>query len=148
VADLTRLSPVELGDLFLRSDLGNIPVGDLDGQMLYLTDRHGEFRVWASNLIWRGKYFAEDTYFANRWFCNQRRIGSHYQIGPSWTDGEPAIILEYPKGTPLFENMHDEVREVAPGLYLGVVFDRCPCPKFRGFFAVQTRKCQTPTCCK
>ncbi len=78
-----------------------------------------------------------DTYFANRWIGNRRWIGSYYVIGPSWLDGKPAIVLEYPKGTPLFANMHDEIREISPGLYLGTVFMREPCPYLRGFFAIE-----------
>src|SRR5262249_47505616 len=54
VADLTGLGPEELTGLFANADLGRIPVGDLPGQVLYLSDKHGKFKVWASNLVWRG----------------------------------------------------------------------------------------------
>src|SRR5262249_9101845 len=138
-----QLSAVELDKLFKGSDLGNIPVGDLDGQVLCVADRHGRLKVWVSNLVWRGKYGGEDAYLSNRWVGNQRRIGGYYVTGPNWVDGRPAFILDYPAGTPIFGNMHDELREIAPGLYLGLMFDSCPCPKFRGYFAIEVRKCKT-----
>jgi hypothetical protein len=135
-----------LDDLFKSSDVGNIPVGDLDGQVLYLEDRHGRLKVWVSNLVWRGKYSGEDAYVSNRWIGNQRRIGAYHVTGPSWVDGRPSIILDYPAGTPIFGNMHDELREIAPGLYLGLMFDGCPCPTFRGYFAIEVRNCKTCGC--
>lgn len=148
VADLRKLSSAELAELFTRSELGNIPVGDLKGQMLHLTDKClPKVKVLTSNLVWRGKYLGPDTYFSNRWIGNRRWIGAYYVIGPSWMDGKPAIILEYPPGTPFFTNLHDELREIAPGLYLGTVFERCPCPSFRGWFAIEIPKCKGPGCC-
>ncbi len=148
VADLRQMCPAELDALFANAQCGNIPGGDLDGQVLYMTDRHGRLKVGAANLVWRGKCFYPDTFVANRWIGNQRRIGSYRTIGPSWIDGRPAIIIDYPRGTPIFSNMHDEIREVAPGLYLGLMFDGCPCPKLRGYFAIQVPKCSCiPACC-
>lgn len=42
-------------------------------------------------------------------------------IGPSEIDGEPAIILDYdlPENPGYIRKIHDEVRAVEPGLYLG-----------------------------
>ena len=76
---------------------------------------------------------AEDGYFINRFIGNINWIDSNYVVGPERIDGKPAIIMEYAPGTPLFANMHDELREVAPGLYMGPVYERCPCPKLRGY---------------
>lgn len=134
VADLRGCCPAELDEIFRAGKVTHVPIGDLDGQMLYLTDRAGKFKVNVSNLVWRGKYLGEDNYFSNRWIGQRRWIGSYYVIGPSWVDGAPAIVLEYPRG--VFANLHDEMREIAPGLLLGTVFDRNPV-KFRGYFAVE-----------
>lgn len=42
-------------------------------------------------------------------------------VQPSSIDGDPTIVLDYEqKGNPIFiKKIHDEIREVAPGLYLG-----------------------------
>jgi hypothetical protein len=139
VADLARLNPAELSDVFKGGSIKEFPVGELNGQMLYLTDRLlPVYKVNTANKVWRGKYvgIGEDASFANRWMGNRRWLGSKYVIGPSWLDGQPAIILEYPIGTPMFANLHDEMREVAPGVLLGTVFERNP-RKFRGYFAIE-----------
>jgi hypothetical protein len=145
VADLKKLSPCQLWDLFLQGDLAALPKGRLDGAVLHLADkRFSRFRVWGFNLVWRGKSIGEDTSFVNRWVGDRDWLGSCYVIGSSWADGKPAILIEYPLGTPLFANMHDEMRQVAPGLYLGIIYDRCPCPRFRGFFAMESQRCCPP----
>ena len=59
------------------------------------------------------------------------------ELGVSGYDGKPCLVFQYPPDTPLFGNMYDELREVAPGLYLARLYERCPCPRFRGYFAIQ-----------
>jgi hypothetical protein len=144
VAELRSRGPNELADLFAQGKVGDIPIGDLDGQVLYLADRFGKFKVNASNLVWRGKYLGADDSFANRWIGKRRWLGSNYAVGTSWLDGKPAIILEYPRGTPLFANMHDELREIAPGVFLGHILDR-DTRKFRGYFAIEVPVGRTVT---
>jgi hypothetical protein len=61
--------------------------------------------------------------------------------GESWFDGGPAIILDYAGTSRLFPDVRDEMREVAPGLYLGLTYRRdCPQPKLLTFFALDARK--------
>jgi len=40
----------------------------------------------------------------------------------SWFDGKEAIILDYSKTSLVAHWIRDEIREVAPGLYLGIVY--------------------------
>ena len=40
----------------------------------------------------------------------------------SWFDGEETIVLDYSKTSFVARQVRDEIREVAPGLYLGLVF--------------------------
>lgn len=138
VEDLRKLSACQLWELWQRADVGNIPCGDLDGRLLVLCDGGlPRLKVWGWNSVWRGKYLGDDGCTINRWIGNRRWLGTHYVVGPSCVDGRPAIVVEYPRGTPIFANMRDEIREVAPGLYLGAVFVREPCGRHRGFFAVE-----------
>ena len=41
--------------------------------------------------------------------------------GESWRDGGPAVIVDYSPSR-LFRNVRDEMREVSPGLYLGLTW--------------------------
>ena len=40
----------------------------------------------------------------------------------SWFDGKETIVLDYSKTSFVARKVRDEIREVAPGLYLGLVF--------------------------
>jgi hypothetical protein len=140
--DLKRMSPCQLEELFRQAEVGTPLVGSARGRLLYSTDEHHpRLKVARSNLLWKGKVASADGHFVNRWLGGIRAIESQYTIGPSWVDGRPAIIMEYAPGTRVFENTHDELREVAPGLYLGPLYDRCPCPVLKGYIALQVESC-------
>lgn len=46
--------------------------------------------------------------------------------GVSWSDGKQSIVLDYLKTSLLAFFIRDEIRCVAPGLYLGKVYIRLP----------------------
>jgi hypothetical protein len=142
--DLKRMSLCQLEALFRQAEVGTPLVGSARGRLLCSTDaRHPRLTVWRSNAAWKGKIADAEGHFVNRWIGGIRALESHYVIGPSWLDGRPAVLMEYAPGTPLFANTHDELREVAPGLYLGPLYDRCPCPLLRGYIALEI-DCRCP----
>jgi hypothetical protein len=129
----------ELEALFRGASVGAPLDGTYKGLLVYLVDeRLNAFKLRMAEATWRGKAACAETgYFGNRFAADVRWNESYYEIGPSWIDGKPAICMEYTKRALLFWNMHDEVREIAPGLYLGPVIERFPCPHFRGYVALQ-----------
>jgi hypothetical protein len=134
---LQQLSTDELEQLFAHADAAPIPVGFSRGQVIVLTGRPlPKVGAWAANLVWKGKHFDEDGRFINQWLCF-RALHSHAVCGPSWYDGRPCLVLEYPPGTPLLGNMRDELREIGPGLYLARAYERSPPSRFRGFIGLQ-----------
>ncbi len=40
----------------------------------------------------------------------------------SWYDGEPCIVLDYSKTSFVAHKIRDEIREIAPGVFIGLVF--------------------------
>ena len=40
----------------------------------------------------------------------------------SWYDGHPCIVLDYSKTSLVAREIRDEIREIAPGVFLGLVF--------------------------
>ena len=63
-------------------------------------------------------------------------------LGPSWLDGKPSLIMDYCGTSHVWRDVRDEVREVAPGLFVGVMFRRDPCgPKFEMFFVLEAASC-------
>jgi hypothetical protein len=138
LADLRTLPPCELDRLFEQASVGSIPVGRVHGEVLLFTDsKRPRSSAKLANSFWKGKDFEDDGAYINLFLKRLRALRGQAEFGESWHDGKPAILLGYPKGTLLFGNVRDEMREVAPGLYLGRVYDRCPAPRFRGYFALQ-----------
>lgn len=126
VPHLQTLTPDELDGVFRQSPAGEIPDGEAEGTVLLLPGTNVAEPV--SKLIhviaWQGKVF-------------DRELGElRNEIGPfglkavrakvyrdtSWFDGAEAIILDYSKTSLVAQWIRDEIREVSPGTYLGLVF--------------------------
>ena len=137
LANLKKLSLCELDRLFESAAPGEIPVGQVRGHVLLLTDaKLPRLSKRLANSVWKGKHFDADGQFINQWPGFQALRGKA-QPGVSLHDGKPCLILDDPPETPLFGNGFDEMRQVAPGLYLARWYERCPCPRFRGYFAIE-----------
>lgn len=134
---LKKLSPCELQRLFEQSPPGEIPVGFARGQVLVMIDaKFPRLNARLGSSLWKGKHFDADGGFINQW-PGFKALSSRADLGTSWLDGKPAIVIEYPPDTPIFGNNRDELRQVAPGLFLCRLYDKCPCPRFRGYFAIE-----------
>jgi hypothetical protein len=132
VDQLVGMSQAERDDLFRASPPGEVPDGDSEGTVLLsastrvvpskLLDRIGAtFARW---LAWRGKVFrAKEGDLLNKvTVLNLKAIRAKVYRGPSWLDGNEAIVLDYSKSSFVAQKIRDEIREVAPGLYLGLVW--------------------------
>jgi hypothetical protein len=134
---LRRLSARELEALFAQADAAPPLLGYVRGQVLYLEG--SAFPRAGAKLygtVWKGKHFDEEGRFINQW-AGFRALQSQAAWGPSWFDGGPCQILEYPPGTPVLGNMRDEVRQIAPGLYLARAYLLSPQPRFHGYIGLQ-----------
>ncbi len=134
--ELARLDRDQLDATFAAGTASQSPVGVGRGRILLLDGRMPHVRAWFQGLAWKGKVFSPDGTFVNQW-AGFRAIASRVEVGPSWCDGRPCLVLEYPPGTPIFGNARDELREVAPGLWLGRFYAICPSGKVEGYFALQ-----------
>ena len=92
-------------------------------------------------LVWQGKILRPGEGRAvNRFFGVPSVPGRLYQ-GSSWVDGRPALILDYAGTSWVYRNNRDEIRQVAPGVYLGLMFDRTTVPPRRTMiFALETSR--------
>jgi hypothetical protein len=140
---LAQLSWPELEQLYRQAEPGNLPCGYAKGRALYCPDsRLYGVRSAATRVLWHGKLFDEPGSLVNQW-CGLRAIRADVACGPSWLDGRPSIVMDYSGTSRVWADVRDEVREVAPGLYLGLMYRRKPCgPEFQYFFALQT--CPAP----
>src|SRR5581483_11598637 len=86
----------------------------------------------ASSVIWKGKEFRCGQVIINHWCMGIVAVQAKVCLGESWLDGKPAFIMDY-RGSSrmIWRNSRDELREVAPGLYLGIMYKEGKCePKF------------------
>jgi hypothetical protein len=92
----------------------------------------GPLRRWAASqsFLWEGKTFAatSDTrgtginrVYVPGLFGRQTLFPFETSFGPSAIDGRPTLILDYDLDVNpgYIRHVHDEIREVAPGLFLG-----------------------------
>jgi hypothetical protein len=95
----------------------------------------------AARLLWQGKDFQDDGLMRNR-VCGLRVSPAKVYVAESWLDGRPSVVMDY-RGMPglLFRGARDEIREVAPGIYLGLMYKpRDAGPELAMFFALDARR--------
>ena len=140
---LAALPWCELEQLYRKSPAGSIPDGFACGKVVYCpAEPFAGPRAHFAGMIWKGKHFcsAQGT-LVNQWL-GIAAIRARVSYGPSWLDGAEAIILDYCGESRVWADVRDEMREVAPGLYLGaMVLRRCPQPKLKLFFCLQANSC-------
>lgn len=135
--DLARLDADQLDALFAMGSASKWPVGFVRGRILLRVDgKMPRVRAGLQGLAWKGKVFQDDGTFINQW-VGFRAIASRIEIGPSWRDERPRLVLTYSPGTPIFGNDRDELREIAPGMWLGRIYAICPSRKLKGCFVLE-----------
>jgi hypothetical protein len=123
---LLDMSQDELDDLFRASTAGPIPVGEAAGTVIVhpggvLADIVAE----ASEAIaWQGKVFdpATKTLRNKVGPAGAKQVVAAVDFGTSWFDQQQCVVLDYSQTSTLAKSVRDEIRQVEPGLYLGIVF--------------------------
>lgn len=142
VRDLVGMTASELEALYRGGEAVGLPAGRARGTALPApgTRRNGAMSAGA-RLLWQGKTIDPTGASAtNRFFGLPMIQGRLYQ-GESWLDGAPALILDYADTSRVYAQNRDEIRRVAPGLYLGLMYGRTePQPSLRLYFALETRE--------
>ncbi|GMV18503.1 MAG: hypothetical protein AMXMBFR56_67270 [Polyangiaceae bacterium] len=160
--DLSQKSYAELETLY-RS--GTVPAslravdGKLTGRMLAVRGLGGGplakgLRKLAASraFVWGGKSFEAESDRTGRGINRVQAPGvlGRQNLFPFTTlfaasaiDGKPTIVLDYahPENPPYIRAIHDEIREVAPGLYLGpAMWKTAKGPRTVLWFALDTGK--------
>lgn len=126
VAQLMKMSQAQLDELFRTSPAGNIPRGEGEGTVIIdpgteLTNIVAKF---AHIFAWQGKVFDPES----GELCNKilppgiKAIIASVYKDKSWFDERECIVIDYSKTSLVAHWIRDEIREVAPALYLGIVY--------------------------
>lgn len=126
VPELLEKSADELDQLFRQSDAGEIPRGEAEGTVLILpgTELAGPAAKLVHLLVWQGKVFdPERGELLNEILpFGIKAVRAKVYKGPSWLDGKETIVLDYSDTSIVAHWIRDEIRDVGPGTYLGLVF--------------------------
>jgi hypothetical protein len=123
---LRRMDNRDLDLLFRSSPAGDLPHGRLPGTGLLFpgTAVCGLLAGLLHLLVWQGK----ETEASGRSLKNligplrMRSIRALLSHDRSWVDGEKSVLIDYSTTSIVARMVRDEVRLVAPDLYLGVVW--------------------------
>ncbi len=125
-SQLLELSKQELDDLFSNSPAGDIPNGEGNGTAIIAPGT--VFSAKIASLInifgWQGKTFdAAHGTLTNRILAfGLNAIVAEVYKSTSWFDSKECIVLDYSKTSLVAEHIRDEIREIGPGTYLGLVY--------------------------
>jgi hypothetical protein len=125
-SDLLGMTQAELDDLFRRSPAGEIPRGEARGTVIVDpgTELSELVAKVAHAVIWQGKVFDPDRGELRNKVTpfGVQAIAAQVYKGPSWFDDNESIILDYSKTSLVAHWIRDEIRQLAPGSYLGIVY--------------------------
>ncbi len=140
IDDLADLSAPQLEGLYRQGAAAAMPTGKVRGLALYPDARFPRAKSNAAKLAWQGKVFDPESGTAVNRFFGVRAIRGTVYSGQSWLDGGPALILDYQNTSRIYGSYRDEIRQVAPGVYLGLMYDRTTNPPaFKMYFAFTDR---------
>jgi hypothetical protein len=123
---LLAMSQQQLDELFMSSPPGPIPNGEAQGTAIIApgTTYSADIAQLINVFAWQGKIFdaAHGTLVNRITPFGFNAIIADVYVAPSWLDNKPCIVLDYSKTSTLAHWIRDEIREIAPNFYLGVVY--------------------------
>jgi hypothetical protein len=125
-AQFLHMSDDQLDDLFRKSAEGEIPEGEGEGTAIIKpgSDVSDDIARFVHLFTWKGKVFdpASGTLKNKILPLGHKAIIAKVYKDKSWFDQKPCIVLDYSKTSLVAKWIRDEIREVAPGIYLGIVY--------------------------
>ena len=124
--EISKLSSIEVDQLFRNAEAGPIPDGDAEGTAIFWPGSLTEpvVQKLVEGLAWQGKVVdASARTLKNKILpMGFKAIEADVYTDRSWFDGKDCIVLDYSRRSLVARKVRDEIRQVAPGLYLGLVF--------------------------
>ena len=124
--DLPSMRGSQLDELYANAPAGEIPVGKGSGQALMATGTVAARPLVAITrlLAWHGKQFDAPSQTLRNLISpfGFKAITADVYVDASLADGRPCIVLDYSKTSRVAGWVRDEIREIAPGLYVGLVY--------------------------
>ena len=126
VKQLLAMSQDQLDELFKSSPAGEIPNGEAEGTAIIAPGNAFSPKIasFINHFAWQGKTFdAQKGVLKNRiTVLGLHAIIARVYKGKSWFDKKECIVLDYSETSVVAGWIRDEIRQIGPGLYLGVVY--------------------------
>jgi hypothetical protein len=138
---LIQMSGPELDALYRQGTSVGMPPGRVRGTALLAPGtRRNAALARGTRLVWQGKVFEPAEALAVNRFFGLPMIRAQVFQDQSWLDGAPALVLDYSRTSRVYAQYRDEIRQVAPGLFLGLMYARTtPQPTLRMYFALESQ---------
>lgn len=124
--EFLKMSGEQLDEIFRNSPVGEIPRGQGEGTAIVKPGtKLTRILAWlVKHCGWQGKVFdPEKGQLINlTGISGRKRIIAKVYKDKSWFDGKDCIALDYSKTSLIAGWIRDEIREVSPGIYLGLVY--------------------------
>jgi len=124
--DLLGKSQAELDALFRSSPAGDVPSGEAVGTVIVSpgTELAEIAAKVAHAMVWQGKVFDPDRgELRNKVTAfGIEAISAKVYNGPSWFDDKESIVLDYSETSLVAHWIRDEIRQIGPHSYLGIVY--------------------------
>lgn len=123
---LLGMSNTDLDALFRNSEAGPVPDGDMHGTVLFFTGT-AVAKPLAKLLYviaWQGKVVDRRQGMLRNKITplGLRLVAAKVSAAPSWVDGKDCVLLDYSHTSVVAKMVRDELRQVGPALYLGVIW--------------------------
>jgi hypothetical protein len=124
--DLPSMRGKQLDALFADAPTGETPVGKGRGQALMAAGTFAArpLLMITRLLAWQGKVFDGPSHTLRNLVSpfGFKAITADVYVDASLLDSRPCIVLDYSKTSRVAGWVRDEIREIAPGLYVGLVY--------------------------
>ena len=124
--EFLKMSAAQLDEIFRNSSAGEIPKGEGEGTAIIApgTSVSDDIARFVHLFTWKGKVFdPEKGELRNKILpMGHRAIVAKVYKDTSWFDQKECIALDYSETSLVAKWIRDEIREVSPGVYLGIVF--------------------------
>jgi len=124
--EFLKMSGDQLDEMFRNSEAGNIPQGEGNGVAIIApgTAISDEIAWFVNVFTWKGKVFDPvKGELRNKILpMGAKAIVAKVYKDKSWFDQKECIVLDYSKTSLVAHYIRDEIREVSPGIYLGLVY--------------------------
>jgi hypothetical protein len=120
------MSKRQLDELFGSHAAGEIPQGEARGTVIIRMGRWLSVLVSriAHRIAWQGKVFDPVRGELRNEISPLRAKAIRAKVykAPSWFDQKECIVLDYSHTSFVARRIRDEIREVSPGVFLGIVY--------------------------